>query len=317
MFFKKILKSITVVFVLLVIIVLAYNMVGSGSEDTVTIGYLPTDHDAALFVANATKMYEAEGITVELHEYNNGGDLMSAMASGYIDVGYVGITPTVSAMSKGVPIKIVAGAQNEGSGIVTNDASIKTINDFKGKTLATPGQSSIQYMLLVYELKQNNMSTSDVEIPGMKVSAMNDALMQGSIDGMLTYEPYVSISEELNNATVVETSGEIIEDHPCCVVVMRDNFINNRHDTAKKMVDIHKNATKKLEANSSNCEQYMPRTIVRDSDVEKTSLSNLKWASDLNDTYKQNIRNFINIEHDLGVLNNTFTDNQLFYEFET
>ena len=56
-------------------------------------------------------MYEKAGMEVKLYEYNNGGDLMSAMASGDLDVGYVGITPAIYSVSKGVPIKIVAGAQ--------------------------------------------------------------------------------------------------------------------------------------------------------------------------------------------------------------
>ena len=56
-------------------------------------------------------MFKAAGVEVELYEYNNGGDLMSAMASGEIDVGYVGITPVIYSMSKGVPVRIVAGAK--------------------------------------------------------------------------------------------------------------------------------------------------------------------------------------------------------------
>ena len=36
---------------------------------------------------------------------------MSAMASGDVDVGYVGITPVIYSISKEVPVRIVAGAQ--------------------------------------------------------------------------------------------------------------------------------------------------------------------------------------------------------------
>ena len=66
---------------MLLIVFTFYGMSDKGVE-TVNIGYLPSDHDAALFVANATGMFKKAGIDVELYEYNNGGDLMSAMASG-------------------------------------------------------------------------------------------------------------------------------------------------------------------------------------------------------------------------------------------
>ena len=89
-----------------------------GGDNTVKIGYLPSDHDAALFVADAQGKFKEKNITTELVQFNNGGDLMTAMASGEVDVGYVGIAPVLSSVSKGVPIKVISAAQTEGSGIV-------------------------------------------------------------------------------------------------------------------------------------------------------------------------------------------------------
>ena len=187
-------KYIGIAVVLLIIIAGAvFYFTSSNDDNTVSIGYLPSDHDAALFVANASNMYTDAGLKVELHEYNNGGDLMTAMASGTVDVGYVGITPVLSSIQKGVPVKVIAGAQTEGSGLVTKDPNIKSITDLKGKKIATPGEASIQYMLLKYDLKKHGMSINDITSPSMKVASMNDALKTGSIDAMLTYEPYVII----------------------------------------------------------------------------------------------------------------------------
>ena len=280
----------------------------------VKIGYLPTDHDAALFVANATGMYKDAGMNVELYEYNNGGDLMSAMVSGDLDVGYVGITPVINSMSKGVPIKIVAGVQNEGSGLLSHSSSIKSITDLKGKTVATPGEASIQNVLLKYELKKNGLSTSDIESPSMKVPSMNDALRTKSIDAMLTYEPYVTISKEVNNETLVKSSGDILPDHPCCVVVMNEKFLSGHSDKAQKILDVHKKATEKVKENPEGMVQYLPPHIVPNSEIEKESLTHIKWISDLNDTYKKNVNNFLKIEEDLGIVNETVPQEKLFAE---
>ena len=195
---RRIIGLTIVIVVFLLIIFTLYGM-STENTDTVKIGYLPTDHDAALFVANATGMYKDAGIEVELYEYNNGGDMMSAMASGDLDVGYVGITPAIYSISKEVPVKIVAGAQNEGSGLLSHDSSVKSVSDLKGKIVATPGESSIQSVLLKYDLNKSGLNISDIESPSMKVSSMNDALRTKSIDAMLTYEPYVTISEEIKH----------------------------------------------------------------------------------------------------------------------
>ena len=53
-----------------------------------------------------------------------------------------------------MPVKIVAGAQNEGSGLLSYSSSVKSITDLKGKVVATPGESSIQSVLLKYDLKK-------------------------------------------------------------------------------------------------------------------------------------------------------------------
>ena len=308
---RKIIGLITVIVVFLLIIFTLYGMSDNKAE-TVKIGYLPTDHDAALFVANSTGMFKDAGIDVELYEYNNGGDLMSAMASGDLDVGYVGITPVIYSMSKGVPIKIVAGAQNEGSGLLSYDSSVKSITDLKGKVVATPGESSIQSVLLKYDLKKNGLNISDIESPSMKVSSMNDALKTGSIDGMVTYEPYATISKEINNQTLVENSSDILPDHPCCVVVMSEKFLSGNSTKVNKILDIHKNATEKIMENPEGMVQYLPSHIVPNAEIEKESLTNIRWVSDLNDNYKQNVYNFLNIERDLGIINRTLPQDKLF-----
>ena len=302
-----------VIAVFLLIIFTLYGMTDEDA-DTVKIGYLPTDHDAALFVANATGMYKDAGMNVELYEYNNGGDLMSAMVSGDLDVGYVGITPVINSMSKGVPIKIVAGVQNEGSGLLSHSSSIKSITDLKGKTVATPGEASIQNVLLKYELKKNGLSTSDIESPSMKVPSMNDALRTKSIDAMLTYEPYVTISKEVNNQTLVKSSGDILPDHPCCVVVMNEKFLSGHSDKAQKILDVHKKATEKVKENPEGMVQYLPPHIVPNPEIEKESLTHIKWISDLNDTYKKKVNNFLKIEEDLGIVNETVPQEKLFAE---
>ncbi|WP_296894726.1 ABC transporter substrate-binding protein [uncultured Methanobrevibacter sp.] len=309
----KIIGLTILIAVILLIIFTVYAMSGENTE-TVKIGYLPTDHDSALFVANATGMFKDAGIDVELYEYNNGGDMMSAMASGELDVGYVGIPPVIYSISKGVPVKIVAGAQNEGSGLLSHSSSVKSITDLKGKTIATPGEASIQSVLLKYDLKKHGLSTSDIESPTMKVSSMNDALKTDGIDAMLTYEPYVTISKDINNQTLVENSADILPDHPCCVVIMNQKFLSGESDKSSKILDIHKRATEKIKENPQGAIQYLPPHIVPDSEIEKESLAHIKWVSDLNDTYKKNVNEFLNIEKDLGIITGDIPQEKLFAE---
>ncbi|MBR7049879.1 MAG: ABC transporter substrate-binding protein [Methanobrevibacter sp.] len=291
-----------------------------GGDDTVKIGYLPSDHDAALFVADAQGLYKEKNISTELVQFNNGGDLMTAMASGDVDVGYVGIAPVLSSVSSGVPVKVISSAQVEGSGIiVTNDSNIHSAQDLAGKTIATPGEASIQHVLLSAYLKTNGMSLDDINESAMKVPSINDALKTGNLPAAITFQPYVSLGEADDNIDKLVDSSEIMPGHPCCVVVASDDFIKNHEDTAKDIVAIHENATtfinEQIKANKTDdIVKLLPEDIVADPAAEADSLQSFPFIFGLDDTYKANVDAFQQLEVDLGILNETISHEDLYWE---
>lgn len=308
---KKIIAII--IAVIAVVAIGGYFLMGGGS-DTVTIGYLPSDHDAALFVADAQGKYAENGINTKLVQFNNGGDLMTAMASGDVDVGYVGITPVLSSIEKGVPIKVISAAQTEGSGIVVaKDSNINSVSDLAGKKIATPGEASIQHMLLTYYLEQNGMSINDVKVSAMKVPSMNDALKTNKIDGMITFEPYVSIAEK-NGAKVLADSADILPNHPCCVVVASDKFIKDHPNETNTILEIHKNATDFINNNTDEAATLLPSDIVSDVEVEKSAIAGFPFISGLNESFKDDVNDFMNLEVELGVLKKPISEDKIFWD---
>ena len=291
-----------------------------GGDNTVKIGYLPSDHDAALFVADAQGKYAEKNITTELVQFNNGGDLMTAMASGEVDVGYVGIAPVLSSVEKGVPVKVISSAQTEGSGIVvTKDSGITSAADLKGKSIATPGEASIQYVLLSYYLKENGLSTDDLNISAMKVPSMNDALKTKQIYGIITFQPYVSIAANSSDNEILADSFTILPNHPCCVVVASDDFIKNHEDTVKDIVAIHKESTdfineQLLAGNASAVVELLPDDIVSDADLEALSLASFPFISGIDDSFKADVDAFQQLEVDIGILNSTVSHKDLYWE---
>lgn len=306
-------KIIAIIIAIIAIVAVgAFFLTNNG--ETVTIGYLPSDHDAALFVADAQGQFASNGINTKLVQFNNGGDLMTAMASGDVDVGYVGITPVLASIEKGVPVKVISSAQTDGSGlVVAKDSGINSASDLAGKTIATPGEASIQYMLLQYYLEQNGMSLSDLKVSSMKVPSMNDALKTNKIDGMITFEPYVTIAEK-NGATLLAGSQDILPNHPCCVVVASDKFLDEHPNETKTIVEIHKNATDFINNNSDEAATMIPSDIVSDVEVEKEAISSFPFISGLSDDFKQDVMDFMNLEVDLGVLKNPISEDKIFWD---
>ncbi len=312
-------KKVAAIFISYFIIISFIIIVGSSlvlnyDYNTVNICYMPSDHEAALFVSNAQNQYDKENIKTEMVQFQKGGDIMIAMASGHVDVGYVGISPALAAIEKGVPIKIISGVQTEGSGIVvSNESGINSASDLVGKKIATPGDSSIQYLLLTYYLKQNGISVDDVDIIAMEVPAMNDAINTNKIDGMLTFEPYVTIASE-KGAKILVNSDEILPEHPCCVVVASDKFIEKHPDKVQKILKIHENATSYINNNTSKVPSLLPDNIVRDEEIERKALSKYPFISGLDKDYEDRVMEFMNLEVELGLLKQPLSKEQIFWE---
>lgn len=295
-----------------------FDFLGGGNSNKVTIGYLPSDHDSALFVADQQGLYKEKGIETELVQFNNGGDLMTAMASGKVDVGYVGISPVLSSVEKGVPVKIISAAQNEGSGvIVSSNSGINSAADLNGKNVATPGEASIQYVLLNILLKNNGLSIDKVNSSAMKTPSINDAIKSNTLDAGVTFQPFVSSSEADGNK-VLMNSSQISPNHPCCVVVASQDLIDKNPDLVKNITAIHENATnyinENVQNNVSSVVKLLPKDIVSNEDVEAKSLASFPFISGLNDTYKANVDAFMKVEVDLGILNSTIPHDKLYWE---
>ena len=319
---KKIAFGIALVFIVLLAIGSAsagiFEFLGEG-EGTIRIGYLPSDHDAALFVADAKGYFEKEDLTVDLIKYDNGNDLMKAMENDEIDIGYAGVAPALYSIGNGGNSKIISSAQNEGSGLVVSENSqISSASDLVGKKIAIPGEGSIQELLLSYYLKENGISNKDLKIKNYKAPQMNDALKNGEIAGAMTFQPYVTIAES-NGNTLLANSSEILPNHPCCVVVASDKFIKDHPEDAEKIVSIHKKSTKFINDNikkgkTNKVVSLLPKDIVQDEKLEETSLESFPFTSGMSSNFKSNVMTFQHLEAAMGAIKEPLPQDQVFWE---
>ncbi len=139
-------------------------------DDPIRLGYLAGDiHQLAQYVAanrsvlgGTQSFFEKYGLNVVAATgapYANGGTEMDAFVAGHVDIGYLGAPPAIlKKLNVDADTTIIAQANSEGSAIVVSASSgITSLADLSGKLVATPGESSIQHLLLKIALNEQGL----------------------------------------------------------------------------------------------------------------------------------------------------------------
>ena len=188
-----------------------------GSDDgplTIRLGYFPnlTHAPALVGLQNGLLAHQlGDGVSIEQHTFNAGGDAVTAILSGSLDVGFVGPNPTVNAFvqSHGQAIRVVSGATSGGALLVVRP-DITGPSQLRGKKIADPQLGGTQDVALRWYLKSQGFKTDtlgggDVSVVPQDNSLTLNAFKARQIDGAWLPEPWAS-------RLVLEGGGRVLAD---------------------------------------------------------------------------------------------------------
>lgn len=138
---------------------------------------------------------------IEWVTLSNTTSIRESMLSEDVDVGFVGIPPFIIGLDNGMDWKIMCGLSQNPSGLVSNDPSIRTLEDFKeGDKIALPQPGSIQHILLAMACeKQFNDATKldELLLPMRHPDAYQSLESKATIKAHFASPPY--LFDELKN----------------------------------------------------------------------------------------------------------------------
>jgi NitT/TauT family transport system substrate-binding protein len=117
------------------------------------IGYLTTLYHTSNILRGSGQLNEL-GVEASWKLFPNGPAMMEAFEKEEIDLGYIGLPPSMIGIGRGLQIKCVAGGHVEGTVLIgwqsfRPSATAKdALTQFKGKTIGTPGKGSIHDVIL-------------------------------------------------------------------------------------------------------------------------------------------------------------------------
>ncbi|MFJ9179930.1 ABC transporter substrate-binding protein [Streptomyces sp. NPDC102360] len=172
------------------------------SADSVKIGYFPNlTHGTALVgVQKGLLQKELGGTEIKPSTFNAGPSEIEALNAGSIDIGWIGPSPSINGYtkSKGKSLRIIGGSASGGVKLVVNPKKIKSLDDLKGKKIATPQFGNTQDVAFLNWIAEKGWKVDaqsgkgDVSVVRTDNKITPDAYKSGSIDGAWVPEPTAS-----------------------------------------------------------------------------------------------------------------------------
>ena len=244
---KKIIFGVTAI-ILIVVIGIAVAVINKNSSTIDDKGKLKTISVSEVtrsvfyapqYVAIAAGYFEEEGLKIDLSTGQGADNVMTAVLSNQVDIGFAGPEASIYVYNEGkedYPQIFAQLTKTDGSFLVSS----KKIENFdwsnlKGKTVIPGRKGGVPYMTLLYVLKKNGIDPQKDLIldDSIDFDLMASAFSTGKADFVTLFEPTASQIELSNKGYIVASVGKEAGEIPYTAYFAKKSYINKNTDIIK------------------------------------------------------------------------------------
>ncbi len=145
-------------------------------------------------IEEAYKEATGKEVSVTWIQMNSGADINTGIASGDLNVGFMGAAPAITGVVKDVGYKVFTNLSGQEHSLMTNEDDVRSLKDLVGSShqIALVNIGSIQHIILAKALSESGLDPHalDSNIVAMKHPDGMAALETGNIACHLTSSPY-------------------------------------------------------------------------------------------------------------------------------
>jgi NitT/TauT family transport system substrate-binding protein len=180
----------------------------SASTRPLRIAYTHWFACVPLGIADDKQYWNDVGLKVELRGYQTSQEVIAALSSGEVDLGYDMLATWIDVALRGTPVSIVAETDwsNGGDKLLLRQG--RTLADVKGRPIAVYLRGSALMLFLREGLARERLSLPDfpvIEVPEQEKGL--ELFKAGSVDAIVTNEPWAS-RVQAAGARTIATTGE-------------------------------------------------------------------------------------------------------------
>ncbi|MFI7585301.1 ABC transporter substrate-binding protein [Kocuria sp. M1N1S27] len=179
---------------------------GGAGEDgeltTVSVGVIAATDVAPLYLGIEQGFFEEEGLELDITQAQGGAAIVPSVVSGEMDFGFSNVTSLIVARSQGLPLQIIANANNStgvqgedfADVLVREDSDIQDAADLEGRTVGVNTLNNISDTTIRAAIEEQGGNPDDVEFVEIPLPDMPAALDRGEVDAIGSIEPFRTIA---------------------------------------------------------------------------------------------------------------------------
>jgi NitT/TauT family transport system substrate-binding protein len=225
--------------------------------------FLDSDFSAMpVGLAQELGFYKAEGLDVDLANFNGGGQLMTAFAAGQVFIAEAGGPSSGRGTSEGVPITVVAELKphlDDWGMFVLKDSPIHSLKDLKpGMKIGMSSAGSNSHLVAILLTAMAGISPDDATYLPLGSTANNlIALKKGDIDMISIYSPASVALEMKGEGSLVMDAGKLLPLFSSNVISANPSYIKSNPETVRKVLRAIFKSTTWMKANPGKTIQRM------------------------------------------------------------
>lgn len=291
--------------------------------EIIRIGYLSTFYHTSLLLQANKSIEDLLGVRIEWKLFGTGPAIMEAFKKNEIDIAYVGLTPVIVGVSKGLDIKCVAGGHINGTiisgtSIFRGFPEIQNLKDlfaqFKKSCVGIPAMGSIHDVIVRTYLKKYDLS-EEVEIINYPwADTIVESFRKGDLQIAVGTPNLTVLLRRFAGAKILWPPEKLWPYSPSYGIVVRGDLVHEE-DIIKKFIQLHEEKTqflKRFPKEASEILSSIVRIVEPELILEVIQLSP-HYCAMLTDDFISSTMRLMEEMNRLGYINRRLKEEEIFY----